>query len=90
VLFSNRPITTDTPRLLDMAPSIMRMLGQEPPKYMLGHSVFPEPGQQGEVKGWLDPAVLAEGQRCAAPLARIPSLEAASEAGDDTEEVTDA
>jgi predicted AlkP superfamily phosphohydrolase/phosphomutase len=71
VLFSNRPLATESPRLLDMAPSIMRMFGQTPPKYMLGRSVFPEPGEQGTVRGWLDPGVLAEGQRCAAPGARI-------------------
>ena len=71
VLFSNRPLVTDTPRLLDMAPSIMRMLGQQPPEYMLGQSVFPEKGQEGTVRGWLDPSMLAEGQRCAAPGARV-------------------
>lgn len=71
VLFSNRPLTTDTPRLLDMAPSIMHMFGQQPPKYMLGRSVFAAPGEQATVRGWLDSAMLAEGQRCAAPGARI-------------------
>ncbi len=83
VLFANRPLVTDTPRLLDMAPSIMRMFGQEPPKYMLGRSVFAEPGQEATVRGWLDPQVLAEGQRCAAPGARIrlPDDERATDPG---------
>ncbi|MFH1463581.1 MAG: alkaline phosphatase family protein, partial [Pseudomonadota bacterium] len=80
VIFSNRPLATDTPRLLDMAPTILTAFGQQIPKYMLGASVLPASGQAGTARGWLDPTVLAVGQSCAAPGARIhpPESEEAS------------
>jgi predicted AlkP superfamily phosphohydrolase/phosphomutase len=79
VLFSNRPLATETPRLLDMAPTILAAFGQEIPRYMLGSSVLPALGQAGSVRGWLDPAVLAPGQACAAPGARVhPTPEAST------------
>jgi hypothetical protein len=36
ILFSNRPISTENPRLLDLAPTILDLFGITPPDYMDG------------------------------------------------------
>jgi predicted AlkP superfamily phosphohydrolase/phosphomutase len=54
VLFANQPINTETPRLVDMPYSIMRLFGQDPPKYMQGAMLFCEPGEP-EVRGPVSP-----------------------------------
>ncbi len=36
VLFCNRPVSADSPRLIDIAPTILEMMGVETPKYMDG------------------------------------------------------
>ncbi|MHC4845717.1 MAG: alkaline phosphatase family protein [Planctomycetota bacterium] len=80
VFFSNLSIDTDTPNILDLAPSVMKLMGQEPAKYMQGKPIFPESGE-GSCKGPLDPKSLS--QSGAAPGARIfPDEELA--AGDAT------
>ena len=70
VFFCNRKINTENPRLLDVPASIMRLFGQEPPKYMQGAMIFEENAQVG---GLLDPASLA--QSGAAPGARVLSAD---------------
>ncbi|MCB9899000.1 MAG: alkaline phosphatase family protein [Planctomycetes bacterium] len=65
VFFCSRPIATDTPTLLDMAPSVMKLFGQQPPKYMQGTDIF----RDGNVAGMLDPHSLS--QSGSAPGARI-------------------
>ena len=68
VFFSNMPLNTETPNLLDMAPSVMALFGQEPAKYMQGKSIFAAPGEQ-EVRGPVDPKLIR--QSGAAPGALI-------------------
>jgi predicted AlkP superfamily phosphohydrolase/phosphomutase len=72
VFFSNRPIKSETPNLIDIAPSVLRMLGKEPPPYMQGQALFAEPGEQAEVRGLFDPAVL--NQSGAAPGALVSPM----------------
>ncbi len=40
VLWCNREIATDTPNLMDIAPTALEMFGVEVPKYMQGRSLF--------------------------------------------------
>ncbi len=42
VLFSNYPVDSEEPTLLDIAPSALKMFGLTPPKYMEGSSLFTE------------------------------------------------
>jgi len=42
VLFSNYPVDSEEPTLLDVAPSALTMFGITPPKYMEGSSLFTE------------------------------------------------
>jgi predicted AlkP superfamily phosphohydrolase/phosphomutase len=69
VLLCNRPIATESPRLVDIPASVMRLFGQEIPGYMQGEMIFPEGGESGAVRGMLDPATLP--QSGAAPGALI-------------------
>jgi predicted AlkP superfamily phosphohydrolase/phosphomutase len=69
VLFSNLPISTETPAIVDIAPSVMTLFGLQPAKYMQGRPIFAALGApEGGVRGPLDPATL--NQSGAAPLAR--------------------
>lgn len=43
VFFCNRPIAAERPKLLDLAPSILRLFGVKPPGYMQGSSFFEGP-----------------------------------------------
>jgi len=63
VLFSNRPITTEEPRLMDVPASVLRAFGQPVPKHMLGRSFLPEPGQEAPVRGLFDGARLDQAGR---------------------------
>ena len=72
VLFCNRAITSENPRLVDIPASVMRLFGQPVPGYMQGEMIFAEPGARAEVAGMLDPASLA--QSGAAPGALINPL----------------
>ncbi len=47
----------------------MRLFGQEIPRYMQGHMIFPEDSSEGSVKGMLDPTTLS--QSGAAPGALV-------------------
>ncbi|MHC4473128.1 MAG: alkaline phosphatase family protein, partial [Planctomycetota bacterium] len=42
VLFSNLVIPAGRPRIVDLAPTILDLLGVEPPRYMTGRSLLPE------------------------------------------------
>jgi predicted AlkP superfamily phosphohydrolase/phosphomutase len=63
VLFSNRPLTTEDPRLMDVPASVLRMFGQPVPRHMLGRSFYPEPGQEAPVTGLFDGARLDQSGR---------------------------
>lgn len=69
VLLCNRAINTESPRLVDIPASVLRLFGQPIPGYMQGEMIFAERGARGDVAGMLDPASLA--QSGAAPGARI-------------------
>ena len=60
VFFSNRPITSETPNILDLAPSTMTLFGVQPPRYMQGKPLFAKPGEEAPVRGPLDPASLSQ------------------------------
>jgi len=40
ILFSNRKITSNNPKIIDICPSILKLLGIKTPKYMDGQSIF--------------------------------------------------
>jgi predicted AlkP superfamily phosphohydrolase/phosphomutase len=69
VLLCNRAIAAEHPRLVDIPASVLRLFGQEIPRYMQGAMIFPEAGEEGAVRGMLDPTSLA--QSGAAPGALI-------------------
>jgi predicted AlkP superfamily phosphohydrolase/phosphomutase len=69
VLFCDRAIDVENPRLVDIPATIMRLFGQDLPKYMQGQMIFREDDQPGNVAGMLDPHSLA--QSGAAPGALI-------------------
>jgi predicted AlkP superfamily phosphohydrolase/phosphomutase len=74
VLLCNRPIAAEHPRLIDIPASVLRLFGQEIPHYMQGEMIFPEEGEEGAVRGMLDPTRLA--QSGAAPGALVfPEVE---------------
>jgi hypothetical protein len=78
VLFCNRPLAKEDPRLVDIPATVMALFGQEIPKYMQGEMILPGPGEAGTVRGMLDPTTLD--QRGAAPGARVFDLSEAQEA----------
>ncbi len=69
MLFCNRAISTETPRLVDIPASVLRLFGQPVPGYMQGEMIFAERGESAGVAGMLDPTTLA--QSGAAPGALI-------------------
>jgi predicted AlkP superfamily phosphohydrolase/phosphomutase len=70
VLFCNRALSEENPKLIDIPATIMRLFGQPIPGYMQGHMILPEePGEEGTVAGMLDPTSLP--QSGAAPGALI-------------------
>ena len=69
VFFCSRPIVTERPHILDLAVSVIRLFGHEPPAQMKGRFLFAEPGAQAAVRGPLDPTCLS--QSGAAPGARV-------------------
>jgi hypothetical protein len=78
VFFSNRQITTETPNLVDIAPSVLKVLGQEPPRYMQGRPLFAAPGEAADVRGMLDPAVLNQSGAAPGALIAAPAPEPAT------------
>ncbi len=69
VFLCNRTISAENPRLIDIPASVLRLFGQEIPRYMQGEMIFPEESQEGSVRGMLDPASLE--QSGAAPGALV-------------------
>jgi len=70
VFFSNMAIGTETPNILDLAPSVLALFGQDVPRYMQGRPIFATQGQpDGAVRGPLDPRTL--NQSGAAPGALV-------------------
>jgi predicted AlkP superfamily phosphohydrolase/phosphomutase len=79
VFFCNRALATETPRLLDVPASVLRLFGQEIPGYMQGEMLFDDGSGRADVRGPLDPETL--NQSGAAPGALVfpePELEEAS------------
>jgi len=81
VFFSNLPIATETPAIVDVAPSVMALFGHEPARYMQGRPIFaPLGAPEAAVRGPLDPASLD--QSGAAPLAMaVPEASAMDDGG---------
>ncbi len=69
VFFCNRAIAEEAPRLVDVPASVLRLFGQEIPRYMQGRMIFPEDDTRGAVAGMLDPSCLE--QSGAAPGALV-------------------
>ncbi len=69
VFFCNRPIVTETPRLVDVPFSILSLFGHVPPKYMQGGMIFAQGATPATAKGLLDPNTLS--QSGAAPGALV-------------------
>ena len=69
VLFCNRGIAEERPRLIDIPASVMKLFGQEIPRYMQGEMIFPDEPEGATAKGMLDPTSLS--QSGAAPGALI-------------------
>jgi len=69
VLFCNRAITDEKPRLVDVPATVMRLFGQEIPGYMQGRMILPEDSSEALVSGMLDPTTLE--QSGAAPGALV-------------------
>ena len=64
-----RPLRTESPRLVDIPYSVMKLFGHEPPRYMQGRMIFPSGAEQPAARGMLDPRVLS--QSGAAPGALV-------------------
>jgi predicted AlkP superfamily phosphohydrolase/phosphomutase len=69
VFFCNRAISEENPRLVDVPATVMRVFGQEIPRYMQGQMILPSEPAEATVRGMLDPATLE--QSGAAPGALI-------------------
>ncbi len=69
VFFCDRAISTETPRLIDIPATVMKLFGQEIPGYMQGEMIFPAKPEDASAKGMLDPTALE--QSGAAPGALV-------------------
>jgi predicted AlkP superfamily phosphohydrolase/phosphomutase len=69
IFYCNRPICEESPRLVDVPATVMRLFGQPIPGYMQGRMLLAENGSEAGVRGMLDPATLD--QRGAAPGALV-------------------
>jgi predicted AlkP superfamily phosphohydrolase/phosphomutase len=69
IFFCSRPITIEAPHLMDIATSVIRLFGHEPPAVMKGRMLFARPGESAPVAGPVDPTRLS--QSGSAPGARI-------------------
>lgn len=78
VIFANRPLTSEQPRLVDVPASVMRLFGQPIPRYMQGEMLFAEPGREAPVSGMLDPTSLAQSGAAPGALVFPPSERRAS------------
>ncbi|MFP8881399.1 MAG: alkaline phosphatase family protein [Myxococcota bacterium] len=78
VLFCDRAITEENPRLIDIPATIMRLFGQEIPGYMQGQMILAEGSERAEVAGMLDPASLAQSGSAPGALIFAPDQRKAS------------
>jgi predicted AlkP superfamily phosphohydrolase/phosphomutase len=69
IFFCDRAINTETPRLIDVPATVMKLFGQEIPNYMQGQMLLPSDPEDGSAKGMLDPTTLE--QSGAAPGALV-------------------
>ena len=60
VMFCSRPLLTETPRLVDVPYSVMKLFGQAPPDYMQGKMIFPKAGEQAPARGGFDVRILSQ------------------------------
>jgi len=51
VLFCNRALAAEGPRLMDMAPTVLALFGVKPPAYMEGRSLLPAAGKDTPANG---------------------------------------
>jgi predicted AlkP superfamily phosphohydrolase/phosphomutase len=69
VFFANRAIANEAPRLVDVPATVLRLFGQEIPRYMQGKMLFAETPDAATARGMLDPTTL--NQSGAAPGALV-------------------
>ena len=69
VFFCNRAIVAESPRLIDVPASVLRLFGQQVPGYMQGRMLFAEGSAAAPARGMLDPTTLS--QSGAAPGALV-------------------
>jgi len=69
VFFCNRAIVAESPRLIDVPASVLRLFGQQVPGYMQGRMLFAEGSAAAPARGMLDPTALS--QSGAAPGALV-------------------
>ncbi len=69
VFFCNRAIVAESPRLIDVPASVLRLFGQQVPGYMQGRTLFAEGSEDAPARGMLDPTTLS--QSGAAPGALV-------------------
>ena len=55
------------------APSVLSILGKEPPRYMQGRPLFAAPGESAPVRGMLDPDVLNQSGAAPGALVSAPA-----------------
>ncbi len=79
IFFCNRAIDTETPRLVDIPATVLKLFGQEIPGYMQGRAIIPADSGAASATGMLDPATLE--QSGAAPGALIFPREARKASG---------
>ena len=69
IFFCNRAIVAESPRLIDVPASVLRLFGQQVPGYMQGRMLFAEGSAAAPARGMLDPTTLS--QSGAAPGALV-------------------
>ncbi|HSF03663.1 MAG TPA: hypothetical protein VLA62_11660, partial [Solirubrobacterales bacterium] len=69
VFFCNRAIVAESPRLVDVPASVLRLFGQPVPGYRQGEMLVAEGSEDAPVRGMLDPTTLS--QSGAAPGALV-------------------
>ena len=79
IFFCDRAINTETPRLVDVPATVMKLFGQEIPNSMQGQMLLPSKPEDGSAKGMLDPTTLE--QSGAAPGALVFPPEARKASG---------
>jgi predicted AlkP superfamily phosphohydrolase/phosphomutase len=60
IFFCDRAINTETPRLVDIPATVMKLFGQKIPNYMQGKMILPDKSEDASAKGMLDPTTLEQ------------------------------